>query len=162
MDRAQLRAHNARSYAKRRAAGVCCRCYSAIVGPTSAVCPACRAKRSEAYGTPQGRGRELLANVKTRAKREGVAFDLTLAWFLATWERQQGACALSRIPFDLAKWNGPGARSPYGVSIDRIVPGRGYTVDNVRLVNTFWNVAINVWGEAIALHIATATIKGRG
>ena len=69
-----------------------------------------------------------------------------------------GACAISGILFDLDKWSGPGARSPFGVSFDRIAPGAGYTRDNVRLINTFWNVALNVWGESIARRIVASTI----
>jgi hypothetical protein len=81
----------------------------------------------------------VLQNAKKRASRKGVAFDIDMADVLRLWDSQQGQCALSGRELLLATATGGSLQdSP---SLDQIVAGRGYTVDNVQLLTTQCNLS---------------------
>jgi hypothetical protein len=116
-----------------------------------------RLVRSE-RGTPASEAeRGLLAGLcraaKTRAAQRGIAFDLTTEFLMALYRAGKGRCALTGIAFDMTIERTTRVR-PFGVSIDRI-DGRGpYTKDNVRLILTALNIAINEFGWETYLLIA--------
>ena len=64
--------------------------------------------------------------------------QLTLGFILDLFEKQRGKCALSGQEMTFVKVPGRG-RVPTNASIDQIVPGGGYTEDNVQLVCTVVN-----------------------
>jgi len=68
----------------------------------------------------------LLGTAKYRAKKEGLPFNLTAEWALATWK---GVCEISGIPFVLNK-----RRSVFSPTIDKIIPKLGYEQNNCRFV----------------------------
>lgn len=66
--------------------------------------------------------------------------ELDLDWCLQRLERLNCCCEITGIPFSYT------ARSPTGLSIDRIDPTLGYTKDNVRFVCWWINAAMGNWG----------------
>lgn len=95
----------------------------------------------------------LMRAARTRARNRSVAFDLTPEFMADLYARQEGRCALTGIRFDLStEWEG--RVRPYGISIDRIVGKGGYTQDNVRLLCTSLNIAINEFGWEVFRNIA--------
>ncbi len=71
---------------------------------------------------------KLLQGSRARARAKGLPFDLTAEWMKA---RYTGRCEITGIEFVPATGRGPRAFSP---SIDRIVPSKGYTMDNCRFI----------------------------
>src|SRR5690242_9430034 len=59
--------------------------------------------------------------------------NIDLPYLERLWRRQKGCCALTGAPLE---FNGP-----FGVTIDRTMPARGYTKRNVRLVGRSANAA---------------------
>lgn len=82
--------------------------------------------------------RPLLYAARTRAKKKGLAFNLTNEWASSTWT---GRCALTGLPFDPPS----SMQSPMSPSIDRIDATKGYVIDNCRFI---------LWGMN--------ALKGRG
>lgn len=68
---------------------------------------------------------------QSRAKREGLDFDLTREWAESRWT---GSCELTGIEF--VKGGGTGRRSagPFSPSLDKIDPAKGYVQDNCRFI----------------------------
>lgn len=89
---------------------------------------------------------------KHRAGKRGLPFDLTEEWATAQIERQGLKCALTGIPF-LADAEVTRVR-PYAPSFDRIDCGKGYTIDNVRIVVFAINAMLLDWGEEIFYRVS--------
>lgn len=68
---------------------------------------------------------------KDRAISQGVEFNLTVDYLKSLWKIQNGKCALSNRDMTFIFNSG---RIPTNVSIDRIIPSKGYIVGNVQLV----------------------------
>ena len=68
---------------------------------------------------------------KDRASSKNIPFTITKEDLLSIWEKQQGLCAISKIPMTYELDSG---RVFSNVSIDQKIPGKGYTIDNVQLV----------------------------
>lgn len=68
---------------------------------------------------------------RDRAKNKNLDFELTVDYLMYLWNKQQGKCALSGIKMTTFLCHG---RTPTNVSVDRIDPNKGYTMDNVQLV----------------------------
>lgn len=68
---------------------------------------------------------------KERASRKGIPCTITLDYILDLWKKQNGLCAISKIPMTYELDSG---RIYTNVSIDQIEQGKGYTEDNVQLV----------------------------
>lgn len=78
---------------------------------------------------------------------------------MTVWERCEGRCAVSGLPFN-EKIVGTGkAKRPFAPSLDRINRSKGYTVDNVRLVYAVANFAMNAWGEDPVRALAEGLVK---
>ena len=79
---------------------------------------------------------------KSRAKRQGAPFDMTLEDWLAIYDAQDGKCALSGIEMTFTyDKNHPtfiagakGKKWPYNISPDQIDSGKGYVRGNVQFV----------------------------
>ena len=75
---------------------------------------------------------ELLNGCKGRARRsKKFNFDLTLEQVLDLYEKQNHKCALSGLEMTTIKGSG---RLILNASIDRIDPGKDYSISNIRLV----------------------------
>ena len=95
------------------------------------------------YKTDFGaRAQVLLSNMKSRAKKKGLPFDLDYHWYMDKYEK--GVCEASGIPFDEPEYNGQkGNTNPWVPSVDRIDNNKGYTKDNSRLVCYIFNIVKN-------------------
>lgn len=70
-------------------------------------------------------------SARTRAQNKNRVFDITKEDLMELWNKQEGKCAISKLPMTYTIDNG---RNPYNVSVDQINPSKGYTKDNVQLV----------------------------
>lgn len=80
----------------------------------------------------------LLRTIKQRSEKLNVPFDLDLEWVLNKYEN--GRCEVSGIPLSIFDHSGVGNR-PWGASLDRVDPTKGYVKENVRLVCWIYNRA---------------------
>lgn len=103
---------------------------------------------------------KLVHQAKNNAKAKGMLFKLTLEDFYRLWERAQGYCEVSGLPFSMEGVEGA-RRKPYAPSIDRIVAVRGYEPDNCRLVCASVNLAMNDFGEEVLRKIAFSLVSLR-
>lgn len=100
------------------------------------------------------RGYALVNTAKYRAAQRGLPFDLDPKEIHARIEA--GRCEMTGIPFDLTEpraWNAP--------SLDQIVPGAGYLMNNVLVVLYSLNVMANTWGPDRIIEIASAISERR-
>lgn len=97
------------------------------------------------------------SDARKRAKKKGIPFDITLGDLLLLWEEQEGKCALTGWPLATAVESN--LKNPYLLSIDRIVPDRGYVVGNVRLLCWMVNRAIGEWGQAMFSEMCSLVSK---
>lgn len=72
--------------------------------------------------------------------------------------RSEGRCEFSGIPFDMRRSSDSRVR-PWAPSLDRINSDGEYTVDNVRVVCTSVNIALNEFGDAVLIRIAHGIMK---
>jgi len=106
------------------------------------------ARRFAYWKSIRGRFKELLCSAKGRANNKNIEFNLTYEWILDLYDKQGCVCSLTGIAFDFD--NKPKVKrsyNPYSPSLDRIDTSKGYTQDNVRLVLTAINIALNDFGE---------------
>ena len=68
---------------------------------------------------------------RERAKKKGLDFDLTIEFLKELWEKQDGKCAITKLPMTFLNDNG---RVYTNVSIDQIEPNAGYIKKNIQLV----------------------------
>jgi hypothetical protein len=104
--------------------------------------------------------RKLARAAKVRAAQRGLVFDLTADYLLQLYRTNGGRCAVTGIPFDMRVERTTRVR-PYGVSVDRIECRGPYTRENVRLILTALNIAINEFGWGTYLTVARAAIAGQ-
>ncbi|TFV74184.1 hypothetical protein E4K64_19575 [Bradyrhizobium frederickii] len=75
-----------------------------------------------------------IADVVDAANRPALPkINIDLPYLKRLWRRQKGCCALTGAPLEFS--------GPFGVTIDRTTPARGYTKRNVRLVGRSANAA---------------------
>lgn len=72
----------------------------------------------------------MLASAKSRAKKEGVSFGLTLAHVIIP-----SLCPILGIPLFFPKENGKFYRGPNTPTIDRINPLNGYVPNNIAIIS---------------------------
>lgn len=111
-----------------------------------------RADKEKAYRQiydATNRGRLLVMEAKRRSARRGYAFDLDR--YIPQIEKriQKGECEMTGVEFNFhnagSNWNSP--------SLDRIVPSKGYTYKNIRIVCFAMNCAMGKWGEEVLREI---------
>jgi hypothetical protein len=107
---------------------------------------------------PMQHVRQRVAQARHRAKQQGVPCDLTWEWARENWT---GKCALTGIPFVFvfADADRDQRVSPYSPSLDRIIPGGGYTKDNVRWVIHAVNMFKSDNSDEVMLSIAKALLE---
>jgi hypothetical protein len=96
---------------------------------------------------------------KSNSKRKNIVWDLDIEWFLTEYKK---GCALTNIPFYIDLDNKiKGSYSPYQVSIDRIIPDKGYLKNNSRLILYSLNMFKSKWTDDIIYEIASQLIDFR-
>lgn len=97
----------------------------------------------------------LLHAARWRAKKRGIAFELTEAWAASRWT---GRCEVTGLPFRLGEQRcGPKFWSP---SIDQITPKGGYTPANCRFVLWAVNAMKHDGTDEDMLVVAEAIVRG--
>jgi|ERR1022692_1505463 hypothetical protein len=102
--------------------------------------PERKAQRKAHDQTPKRKANMLRKTAKSRANNKHIVCTLNnedvLRLLLVAEEqwREMG------IEFDYTVGNGLGRQKPFGPSLDQIVPGKGYTLENIQIVPFFWNV----------------------
>ena len=118
-------------------------------------------KRDKKTATIPGRASDLHKSIKYRAKRRGVECTLTRQWFIERLEA--GACEATGVPLQLSGGKIKGRFiHPFSPSVDRILPGGGYTPENCRLVIRSFNVARADFDDADVLVLARALVARFG
>jgi hypothetical protein len=114
--------------------------------------------------SPKGAIRRLFYAAQHRALDKGREFDLTVEWIDELYQSQDGRCALTGLSFDLQSPLGhkQGTYRPMSPSLDRIDSTKGYTSDNVRLVLTCLNIALNHFGEDVVEPVFKAFLEKKG
>ena len=97
---------------------------------------------------------------KNRAAQRGIEYALSEQDIYSLFLTQDAACAISGIRFALPTEKSDNFwKHPYYPSLDRINNSRGYTADNVRIVCTCVNIAINEWGDEIFFDLVRKTAQ---
>lgn len=92
--------------------------------------------------------RNCISRLREKSECDILAADLRELWF-----RQGGKCAMSGLSLS---WGGPIQSTT--VSIDRVVPARGYVEGNIRLVCFGLNALRGSGTDAEALRLAKAFV----
>jgi hypothetical protein len=77
--------------------------------------------------------RKVFQKARSRARQDKLLFTLTLDGLEKMWEAQNGKCAVDNLPM---VWGEDHIRK---VSIDQIIPGNGYTLENTWLMCQGYN-----------------------
>lgn len=107
-----------------------------------------RASQRKRAGTANGYFTKLVYMCKRRATKHKLSFTITLKHLINLYENQQHLCTVTKREMILGEAKG---RHPNKASVDRIDPSKGYTIDNVRLVCYWVNVAKSEWSDAVLL-----------
>ena len=78
-------------------------------------------------------------NARSRAKRFGIPFDITVEDVRAVWPRDN-RCPILGIPFEVGRNKGPDVDSP---TLDRVVPKMGYVIGNIAVISKRANAMKN-------------------
>lgn len=112
-----------------------------------------RVSRERYYKTKASAPWEIMITMaKVRAKKEGLAFDLTNTWGAQRWT---GHCEMTGLPFKIAKK----IRRPFSPSIDKIEAKNGYVQSNCRFVLWAINTMKGVGTDEEIFSIAKALIS---
>lgn len=88
--------------------------------------------------TTKGRALRLVLSAKKRALKGGLPFMIEVGDVLPFLEA--GTCQRTGIVFDLTAAGDRGKRRPFAPSIDQVMPGAGYTKNNIEVVCWIYNV----------------------
>ena len=118
----------------------------AIRGHRDGRCKECKRKQNQAR----------VLGASERAKRKGIPCTITKEFILDLWNKQNGLCAISKIPMTYEMDSG---RIYTNVSIDQIEQGKGYTEDNVQLVCMAVNQLKSDWDMNTVKYICKMIIN---
>jgi hypothetical protein len=105
----------------------------------------------------------LLQNqVRSRANRKGLEFDLPEEYVYDLYRRQGGKCARTGVKFVLEGATGRARGHPYVPSVDRVDPLRGYTMDNVELVTYVCNTSRNAFPHDVFKKFCVEYLEHQG
>lgn len=124
-----------------------------------AVQEAIRKKKAENHQKASFRASTLMISVGMRCRKGNLPMEIDAAWAQAILEN--GVCQVSGIPFDFGKHPST-RRNPFGPSVDQIVAGKGYTLENSRIVLTALNLALCEWGVDTYVQIAQEVLRANG
>lgn len=97
--------------------------------------------------------RKLAHQTKSNATRRKIEHSITAADIESLILKSKSRCSLTGVQFEFSDVVG-GRRRPHYPSVDRINCDKGYTLDNIRIVTAFANLAMNEWGEFPLKHAA--------
>lgn len=95
--------------------------------------------------------KRMCKRARENAKVKNRAYSISPDLVLKLMSEQYHRCAVTGIDLQLPTQ----ARDPWAPSIDQVLPGQGYTEQNVRIVSTIVNTAMNWWGEAVFLELVS-------
>lgn len=102
------------------------------------------------------RAKDLVRHAKYRALKKGVPYDLDQHLEQIQRRIDNGFCEVTGLPFNLE-----GGRTWDSPSLDRIIPERGYTIQNLRVVCHAANSAMGDWGEQKIVDMARGILAKR-
>lgn len=120
---------------------------------------AIRKKKAENHKRINFRASLLMTSVLSRCRKGSLPLEITTDWIEEIL--QKGICQVSGLPFDLGRHPST-RRNPFGPSIDQIVAGKGYTLENSRVVLTAINLALCEWGVDTYVQIAQEVLRAQG
>lgn len=97
---------------------------------------------------------QLFHAAKTRATKANINFELSPEWVQNKLEI--GVCEVTGLPFS---WKSGNKVNPWGPSIDKIDPNKGYTLNNSRLVVWIYNTAKNCFTDSDVSLLANALVQ---
>jgi hypothetical protein len=106
--------------------------------------------------TIKGRAQRLYYSARTRARKYGLRFDLTLAWVEAQLKR--GTCEATGLVFDL-KPPDKTAKNKFAPSLDRKNPHWGYTLANTRAVIWLYNSCKGEYSDSDVIAFCVNVIR---
>ena len=128
-------------------------------------CRPCGTKNLSKWGSSlDGHISKIFKDLKCNARRRNISFEIDKNDVIQLYKTQKGICALSGEEMTYIYEPGTKRRNPkhiYNISVDRIDPGKNYTMDNIQLVcnriNTIkWDldqdVFIDLCKKVAALH----------
>lgn len=80
--------------------------------------------------------------IRKHNKTHNTTTDLTSEYVQNLFDEQKGCCAITGISFARGTHS---QRSPWTPSIDQIIPGEGYTQNNIQLVCLMYNLCKGQW-----------------
>ena len=105
------------------------------------------------YKTARGRARRIITAAKNRAMHKGLDFDLQV--FPIAVRMGAGVCEVTGLPLTFDDAN-ESRLNPWSPSLDRKDPKKGYTMDNIQIVCTAYNLAKNDWPEDVLMTLVRA------
>lgn len=103
-----------------------------------------------------------ISNIKNRSAKKGWSFDIDVQFIQELFDKQEGKCALTKIPFTFSPTKHKTyKKDPFSPSIDRIDSSRGYTKDNVRIVCMVVNLALNEFGYDVFSKMCRAFVDSK-
>lgn len=84
--------------------------------------------------------KRMMLDIRRRAKERGLPCTIDDLWIEV---RLSDGCEMTGIPFDMR----PGGPWPFGPSVDRKDPTKGYTEGNSRLVCWMYNLCKGRWTD---------------
>jgi hypothetical protein len=109
--------------------------------------------RIKYMATPEGRAKQLLGSAKHRYY--GCDLEITQEWLVK--KLKKGTCEFTGLPFDFGPPPKGFSKNPYSPSLDRInSKDKTYNPENVRVVLSLVNLALNEFGEEIAAPVIKA------
>jgi hypothetical protein len=98
----------------------------------------------------------VLTHIKVKSKKKGLDFDLDFEYLTQLWEDCKGKCPMTEVSMSLEN---SGYNNPYSMSVDRIIPERGYVKENVRLVCLWYNRTRSNWGDQFVIEMCQNLIN---
>lgn len=102
---------------------------------------------------------KLLAGAAFRAKLKKLPFDLNIEYLIELWDKTEGICPITNRKLVVASSGVKGQVHPNAPSLDRIIPSKGYTIGNVRIITYHANVAISEFGYDAVINLAKDIIS---
>jgi len=97
--------------------------------------------------------------VKRRAKKKNLDFDLDIAWLKGKLEASNYCCEITGIPFNRNRNLTGGS---YAFSFDRIASSKGYKKSNTRIILNCLNWGLNKFSDSNFIPVAIGFLKANG
>lgn len=115
-------------------------------------------RRQQKSSSWPGWAASIISATLDRARRRGVPHAITKEDVLELVRDQNACCAISGLPLILSAGCGR-TKNPFAPSIDQIIPGAGYTKDNIQIVCIMANTAKNNWHQSELINFCHAVSK---